>query len=166
MALPVHCLCKLPPLAFVLPLVGIYVYHRLKDQWSVYTSMAIIHGKNTGIQTGPKIQLKMEVLLQWQCPRVTACDVITHRKQYLPCGNEFTWKFTRLVYKCVPYSSHSYSSSEISVHMDALPLASLCKMSKTVLQSEWFSLNLPCRSECHRSCSMFSYQKLAFNEAD
>ena len=56
-----------------------------------------------------------------------------------------TWK-ARLTYKCVPYSSHSYSSFGISVQTDASPLglyyhyASLWKTLKVVLQSEQLSL--------------------------
>ena len=70
----------------------------------------------------------------------------------------FHVKFTsawqaRFTYKCVPYSSHSYSSSGISVQTGASPLglyyryASSWKIAKVALQSEWLSLNLPCGSE-------------------
>ena len=61
----------------------------------------------------------------------------------------------------VPYSSHRYSFSKIAIHMDAFPLglyycyASLWKNLKIALQSERFSLNLPCGSVCHCSRSIY-----------
>ena len=56
------------------------------------------------------------------------CYFIIERLRVTSSPNiKFHVKFTsawqaRLTYKCVPYSSHSYSSSGISVQMDASPL--------------------------------------------
>ena len=91
--------------------------------------------------------------------RVTAHDVIHINQCKFSCKFTSAWQ-ARLAYKCVPYSSHSYSSSKIAIHMDAFPLglyycyASLWKKFEDALQSEWFSLNLPCGSECHCSRSV------------
>ena len=103
---------------------------------------------------GDQKQINIKFIWSWHVDierlRVISSPIETNIKFHV----KFTsaWQ-ARLAYKWVLYLSHSYSSSGISVQMDASLLglyyryASLWKITKVALQSERLSLNFPCGSE-------------------